>query len=385
MSSDKASIYHKLSRLFEQQKSPENAFYIQKVLDGKKIILYGAGECSHWFVEIVMKVYGYQPIAVLDRAYKKGMIFEGIPAFHPDEYAPTEKEKRESVVIISIGNQALYPEIRQQLAKTGFKNIMLLRDIYEIHNLFNNPLELRELGFEYFLQNKAAILDAFELFEDDESREIYALSLETHMRRIPVPLPARPRREQYFPCDVPLKKGYDRFITCGSYDGDVIRLLHETVGKVGEIICFEPEPHIFSKLIEYLTKEQSDLADRILALPCAVHNHEAKMTFLSGTGLGSRISNDGDTIVQTAALDHVLPGFEPTFISMDVEGVEPEVLRGAEIMLRRCQPDLGVCLYHSPNHLWEIPLYIHSLGLGYRFYLRNYTTFTAETVLYATV
>ncbi len=108
------------------------------------------------------------------------------------------------------------------------------------------------------------------------------------------------------------------------------------------------------------------------------------MRFVSGGGLGSRISKDGDTLVQCVALDDVLPASKPTFICMDVEGAEPEVLKGAEGLLRANRPDLGVCVYHAPHHVWEIPLYLHSLGLGYRFYLRNYTTFTSETVLYAT-
>ncbi len=332
-----------------------------------------------------MKNYDYRPIAVLDRAYQKGMLYEGIPAFHPNEYKPSKKAKTESIVIISIGNQDYYPEIFQQLKIMGFLNILLLRDIYEIHNLFDNPPELREEGFAYYQRNKAAIMAAYNIFADNESRELYARSMGIHMQRIPVPLPARPRHEQYFPTDIPLKQGYNRFINCGSYDGDVIRLLNQTIGKVKEIVCFEPEPDIYQKLVEYLSTHKHKLADRIMALPCALHSHEEQMPFLSGTGLGSRISPEGKIKVQTVALDHILPGFKPTFICMDVEGVEPDVLLGAESMLRKTQPDLGICLYHSPNHLWEIPLYLHNLNLGYRLYLRNYTSFTTETVLYATI
>lgn len=108
------------------------------------------------------------------------------------------------------------------------------------------------------------------------------------------------------------------------------------------------------------------------------------MPFISGGGLGSRIAENGDVMVQCVALDHVLPGFDPTFICMDVEGAEPKVLEGAAGILQANCPDLGICVYHAPQHLWEIPLHLHGLGLGYKLYLRNYTTFTSETVLYAT-
>ena len=84
-------------------------------------------------------------------------------------------------------------------------------------------------------------------------------------------------------------------------------------------------------------------------------------------------------------MDHVIPNFNPTFISMDVEGSELEALRGAETLMKDSRPDLAICVYHALNHIWDIPLYLNDLCLGYKFYLRNYTSFIAETVLYATV
>jgi len=70
---------------------------------------------------------------------------------------------------------------------------------------------------------------------------------------------------------------------------------------------------------------------------------------------------------------------------MDIEGAEPEALVGAKNMICKYLPDLAICVYHSPNHLWEVPLYLNDLNIGYKFYLRNYTGFSIETVLYATV
>jgi len=69
---------------------------------------------------------------------------------------------------------------------------------------------------------------------------------------------------------------------------------------------------------------------------------------------------------------------------MDIEGAELDALKGAENTIRESLPDLAICLYHSPSHLWEIPLFISSLG-DYKFHLRNYTSFISETVLYASL
>lgn len=374
-----------ISRLFEQEAFPEDAFYIAEAFEGRKIIVYGAGECSHWFVEIVMKMYGYMPLAILDKDFARGDNYEGIPVFSPLEYQPTDEEKRDAIVVICVGKQEHHDEIIRCLKGLGFQNIIFLMDIYEIHNPFRLPEALERKGFDFYLEQKEQIFACLELFADDVSREIYTRYLQTHMRRKPIPLPYRPRREQYFPKDIQLSRGYSRFVNCGSYDGDTVRLLNEVCGKVDEIVCFEPEPQIFKRLVAYLWKHKNELARNIITMPCAVYSREALMRFVNGSGLGSRISEDGNSQVQCVALDHVLPAFNPTFICMDVEGVEPEVLKGAEELIRANCPDLAICVYHATNHLWEIPLYLHSLGLDYRFYLRNYTTFTIETVLYATI
>lgn len=370
-------------QLFEQKMFPQDSFYIDKVFAGKTLILYGAGECSHWFVEIVMKMYGYRPVVILDKKFSSGDTYEGIPAFSPFDYTPNENEKKDAIVVVCVGKIEVYEEIVQCLKELGYRNIISLLDVYEIHNPFNLPSGLTEKGFRFYLEHKEEIMSCLDLFEDSESQDVYTRCLQTHMTRKPLPLPCRPRKEQYFPADVPLNKGYSRFINCGAYDGDTIRLLNETHGKVKDIICFEPEPTIFKRLSEYLWKAKDALAENILALPCAVYSHETIMPFNNASGLGSRISAGGKSSVQCTALDHVLPGFKADFICMDVEGVEPEVLKGAEQLIRDSKPDLAICVYHSPAHLWEIPLYLHSLQAGYKFYLRNYTTFTGETVLYA--
>lgn len=138
------------------------------------------------------------------------------------------------------------------------------------------------------------------------------------------------------------------------------------------------------RLTDFLSESGSSMADQVISFPFAAYSHEEVKKFTSATGLGSRLSETGTTLVQCAALDNVLPNLQPTFISMDIEGAEPHALKGAEKSIKTARPDLGICVYHSPNHLWDIPLYLHSLNLGYRFYLRNYTSFAFETVLYTT-
>jgi len=315
---------------------------------------------------------------------KAGDSILGIPGYSPQEYIPSQEEQQNAVVIISVGKVDYHAEIIDLLTQMGFKNIVLMKDIYEINNPFRLPEALQSQGFEYYLEQKAKIFKAYELFTDDESRDVFLAVLQTHMQRIPVVIPARPRDEQYFPPDIKLAKGYSRFVNCGAYDGDTIRLLNQVHGIVDEIVCFETEPQLFDRLTHYLREKKEHLArNTVTAIPCAVYSQTLLHPFISGGGLGSRVAENGDVQKQCVALDDVIPGFQPTFINMDIEGAELDALQGAVQILKLNTPDLGISLYHTPNHLWDIPLFLNELDMGYHFYLRNYTSFTTETILYA--
>lgn len=375
---------YRLKALLAAEGYPPEAKTLEARLAGRNVIAYGAGDGFHWFHEIVMKRHGLRPKAILDRSFRGGELFEGIPAFPPEAYAPSEAERQDSVVVVCVGKQRHHPEILACLRGMGFTSILLLRDLYEIHNPFQQPESLEGEGFAYYRDHHEAILQGLACFEDSLSREVYLRFLETHLRRVPVPLPESPLEEQYFPRDVPLQKGCKRFISCGAYDGETVRRMHTLRGRVEAVACFEPEPAIFRRLVAYLGSVPGNVADWVIAFPCAAYSREALLPFLNAEGLGSRIDSKGCSLVQAVSLDHALSSFGPTYLTMDAEGAEPEILRGAEQTLRLYAPDLAVCVYHSPNHVWEIPLYLQYLDLGYRFYLRNYTSFALETVLYAT-
>jgi hypothetical protein len=73
------------------------------------------------------------------------------------------------------------------------------------------------------------------------------------------------------------------------------------------------------------------------------------------------------------------------YIKMDIEGAEPNALRGAEQTLRKYKPNLAIAIYHSLSDFVKIPEYLSSLGLGYKFYLGHFTIHEEETILYATI
>ncbi len=374
----------KIAKLFTQTCFPHNSKHcLHDLFNGKQIVLYGAGDGFVTFSMFILKKFGIKVRAVIDRKFNDEKYYCGIPAYSPTGNRKIPCDMKNTLVVITIGKTEYYPDIYDYLTSAGFQHIIRATDIYEYH-LHYTPNEIEERGFQYFADHKNKIFRCLELLSDEVSREVFVACLRTYMQRKPISIPCRPLEEQYFPRDISLRKGYSRTINCGAYDGDTIRKLNKEAGKIAALACFEPDKENFQLLSNYLEKRPENIADNICVFPCGVYSSEKPLYFDGGNLFSSNLSKKGDDMIPCVSIDHALPGFKPTFINMDIEGAEIEALKGAEKTITRNKPDLAVCVYHSVNHIWDIPLYLDGLGLDYKYFLRNYTSFISETVLYAT-
>ena len=105
--------------------------------------------------------------------------------------------------------------------------------------------------------------------------------------------------------------------------------------------------------------------------------------FAADGSLGSAISNQGAIEVECVALDELLSDPEPTLVKMDIEGAEPDALRGARRLIGGGKTAFGACVYHAQDHLWSIPLLIHDMNPELRHYLRPYMPEGWDLICYA--
>ena len=71
-------------------------------------------------------------------------------------------------------------------------------------------------------------------------------------------------------------------------------------------------------------------------------------------------------------------------IKLDVEGAEPDALRGAASLIARARPRLAVSTYHLPEHHFELLLQMHALTNGEaKLHLRSHGYQSFDTVAYA--
>ena len=124
-------------------------------------------------------------------------------------------------------------------------------------------------------------------------------------------------------------------------------------------------------------------------LPLGLGDHNEMLDFgRSGESAGFMSSgNEGEGPASSALsvkLDDVLRNVRITFVKMDVEGFEIKALSGGVETIRKYVPVLAVCIYHKPEHLWEIYIYLESIYPGvYDYYIYEHGHGSFELVLYA--
>jgi len=139
----------------------------------------------------------------------------------------------------------------------------------------------------------------------------------------------------------------------------------------------------FAKLAQFVRTNAPQLPDTVCLFPCAIDSATKQVRYSSGEGTGNHASATGDTVIQCVSLDQALPAFRPNLIKMDIEGAEYDALWGARHLIAEHRPALAICLYHRPEHLWQIPLLVQQLtGGGGKYFLRSHALNGWELVFY---
>jgi FkbM family methyltransferase len=348
-------------------------------IDTSPLYLYGAGAFGRQTFRALAK-QGIAVTAFLDKNAKPGQYLYDIPVYQPDVPEVTAHGQAEAVIILSIvmTYETRLPLI-QKLQSLGFRQI-IDGQFLRAHEVPYNSGTKNANWADSALTD--AIFSAVALFCDEASVDVYVRNVCAHILRDYSNCAESINCPQYFPHDVPLNKGYARFVDCGAYVGDTAMRLTETVGNIEAYIGFEPDADNFLRLA-HTVKELKEKLSPAFLYPCAVGGANGVVNFAPAEGSGT-ISNEGQAHVQVIRLDETLINFQPSFIKMDIEGMELSALQGAENIIRDYDPDLAVCVYHNISDYFEIPLLLSRMNPRYRFYLRTHSSCTMETVLYAT-
>lgn len=185
-------------------------------------------------------------------------------------------------------------------------------------------------------------------------------------------------RGQYFDEVLQFDKN-EVFVDAGCFNCGTDIEFAERYPNYKKIISFEPDPEQYNLCLQ-VSKAKKIQNHTIYNM--GLWDKEDELLFLQ-KGSSGRLSQEGNIRVKLDALDHILKGEKVTFIKMDIEGAELKALQGSRNTIIEHRPKLAICVYHKPEDIIEIPLYIHKIAPEYKFYLRHHSKDYTETVLYA--
>jgi len=179
-------------------------------------------------------------------------------------------------------------------------------------------------------------------------------------------------------------------IEAGACWGDTALYFAAKAGAAGKVFSFEFIPGNLKVFRQNLSLNPA-LAENIEIVVNPVWETNDKDFYFVDRGPASSVSFEkqgaADVLVKSKTIDAFVKERQLQkidFIKMDIEGAEPYALRGAIETIKRDKPVLAIAIYHSLSDFVNIPLFIHSLGLGYKFYLGHYTIHQEETIIFAT-
>lgn len=343
--------------------------YIERTLaelPGKKLILWGAGRRLRGFV---------------DRYCGEGKL---LPA--PYGVCDSTREIAESTlhgvrVIPFAEVQSMLPRDTVIVITAG---LLELQARVVASELYYFPLfHCRTFEVYDYLQKHAAACDAaLDVLADSRSKQTYRACIENILcGRLWDQSTFSP--SPYFGNDItPRLDDSGQLVFAGAFNGKHLdRALDNNPAM--RIAAFEPSKTWSAYLREkFGDRPQVRIHNKIL------WNEQAWLSFdddMSNAGLDAHVCAAGANSTyqhEGVAIDDVIEG-RVSMIALDVEGSEQKVVDGSHKTIERDRPRLCLCLYHSLDDYFRIPLLIHE-RYGYTLHVKHHSTLSAiETVLYA--
>lgn len=333
--------------------------------------IYGCGQIGHMiykvFSDLKIKIVGF---IVDDEYYTENTIYE-VPIIKYSDLVLRDAKTHIVVALRDYAQSALYKdvELRSKVEVT----------YADVESLCSFNGSYYEYG-EYVKQNYYEIEKLYNTLEDEKSKNVLEAFINQRISGKWEYLGDEKSDVQYWERDLIRFRENFHVVDCGAFDGDSYRSFLKMIGLdfCGLYWMFEPDQKSYNTLLE---KHGNDKR-------CEIHcigawNEKRKMHFSGDGSWGSSILDSGIMTIDCDALDNIIGDRHVDMIKMDIEGAEQMAIKGLKSIITRDKPILAICVYHKYEDIVKVPEIILDLYEGYRLYLRAYSSFCQEIVLYA--
>lgn len=329
------------------------------------LILYGAGQYGAASIEFLKKS-NFDVKAIIDNSPSKiGKKIYGVPII-----ARANSIAQDAKTIIITARHAV-----RDISKNLSKDVSCISfDTWFLH--------------KYYSEYKSL----YEIFTDSDSKKCLIAIMLTMLTGDERYCEEIAEGSQYFALPQFINNGAEYFVDAGAYVGDTCeKFIWSQNGSFRKIYAFEPGPKQWDALntrFFRLIKEwaldpskirlsNSGLGRESSFAALSVHDNH-----LLGANLTTSIEKSTEFDISVESLDSVLKGEPVTFLKADIEGMEMDMLYGAEKSIRKYKPKMALSVYHKPDDLLKIVAFVRNIDQNYKLALRQHSPLLMDTTLY---
>jgi FkbM family methyltransferase len=365
-------------------KNENNRNSSDEVFIKNKIVLFGAGGLGLRTL-IGLRKIGIEPACFIDSNPNNwGKKIEGLEVLSPNE---SSKKFKDYVVVVTIWSdkighplkevEELFQRINKEILVVSF--ISLYKKYYDT---FLPYFSIDDPQKTFIDEN--IIKDAFKLFSDDYSRNEFIsqlnFRLNGNIENFNIPLGAK----FHFQNDLYELNESDVIVDIGAFDGDSLNdCLKYNKSTFDEYHAFEPDPVNFRKLASFVESLPIDIKEKIKLNELGVSDKQKSLTFDASGSLQSSFNMNGSLTINCVSIDEHFNGeVKPTFVKIDAEGAEAEIILGAKNCIKSSSSIFAISVYHKYDHLWRLPILFNNLNNNYSFYLRPLCAVSWDLICY---
>ena len=242
-----------------------------------------------------------------------------------------------------------------------------IRRVAEQHRLLipNIPVAGENLMTDTFIaEHRQEIEQAYSLLTDETSRNVFKGALDFYytgeLKYLDL---IESDKDEVFEKILRLKD--ERYLDLGAYRGDTVDEFLRYTDGYESITAVEPNPKNYQKLCEHI----ADL-ENATALHAGIADRVGTMTISKKAGRMPVLGDTNGVEIPVTTVDQI--DCSPTYIKIDIEGMEHQMLSGAEHTLRTMKPKLNLAAYHRTEDFFSLILRLHEIDPDYRIYLRKH-------------
>jgi FkbM family methyltransferase len=352
---------------------------------GSRVLVYGTGGFAKSVANNSIKI-GYEVVGFVDHVNVHLPVILNNLEYEVFDSQDLPDSGSYDAILLGIGNgyadlNNIYQELLRHTTKDSIYSPVEFSYLCG-RNGINLDCYWMQSESDFYGEYSREIIETLKIFEDDQSRSLFLQILKYRefgeLSDLPHP---DLNSEQYLPTGLSTPPKNLRMLDLGACKGENLEFFLNRGHIVDFASFFEPD---YSNFVFLAEKLRALKIQNSLVLPLAAWDETKLLSFEASSDTSSHLVEAGDSFIQAVNLSDFLATTSVNYIKMDIEGAEYEALLGLEPIIKRDCPHLAISVYHKPDDMWKIGLWLHSkFGNEYTFHLRVYNFQTFDTLLYA--